>query len=305
EAPSSKRQSVAAICLTTATHKPPQPADVLPAADCALCSSLAEAPLTLRSAFYFTSGSPPSAMARMTAVAVLLLVLLAALLLAAAIALVTIIMPFHRDASHATTSEDLPHDIDQQQDSQQFLLPSPSASPANATPAVAYGPLTHAYAKSQALNVTSHGLHTLLLAFMLYAAITTLGTLLWWMDMTRTHVKAWVCQERLAVMTVLMELLSASKCLVFTDPHSTNALCHLLVDSKASTPYPPHLCLSPSPGPQQQRPLLPPPPLEHSLQHRSSLPASLDLKPQTLFLIKSLTFSLASAAAATAASSTS
>ncbi|CAI5496034.1 unnamed protein product, partial [Closterium sp. Naga37s-1] len=159
------------------------------------------------------SKSAVSAMARMSAVAVLLLVLLVALL-AATIALVTMIVPFHRDASHAITTEDVPHDIDQQQASQQFPLPSPSESPANATAAVAYGPLTHAYAESPALNVTSHGLHTLLLAFMLYAAITTLGTLLWWMDVTHTHVKAWMHQQGLAVMNRWLKLKSASKCFV-------------------------------------------------------------------------------------------
>ncbi|CAI5987441.1 unnamed protein product [Closterium sp. NIES-64] len=155
-------------------------------------------------------GLAPSAMARMTAVAMLLPGLLLALL-AAAIA--SIAVP--------------PRDTDSEEGNNPLMLPSASLPHGNATVMcgnATCGPdsrpnaanaITASLQHAHALDVPIHSLHALspgaIHLLVLYSALATLGSLLWGMGVTHTQVRAWVHQQGLAVTAGLMKLKSASK----------------------------------------------------------------------------------------------
>ncbi|CAI5458042.1 unnamed protein product [Closterium sp. Yama58-4] len=172
-------------------------------------------------------GLAPSAMARMTAVAMLLPGLLAAVL--PAIPVIVSIMLRARDAWPFTTAKDVTRG--NQQVNHPFALPSASLAHPNATAMcqnAACGPPTpaHTIASSllhaHALNVPLHFLrslpsganHLLVLYSVISTLIASLMALLWGMGVTHTQVRAWVHQRGLAVTDGLMKLKSATKCRV-------------------------------------------------------------------------------------------
>ncbi|CAI5523033.1 unnamed protein product [Closterium sp. Naga37s-1] len=140
----------------------------------------------------------PSAMARMTAVAMLLPGLLAGLAIGAAIAAVTIIsiMPLDKNA----------------------CCRAPVADDANAT-AMCQNGTCRPHTPAHSIAASPQHAHALnspggVYLLVLYSAIATLMALLWGMGVTHTQVRAWVHQHGLAVAAGLMKLKSASKGLV-------------------------------------------------------------------------------------------
>ncbi|CAI5460726.1 unnamed protein product [Closterium sp. Yama58-4] len=141
-------------------------------------------------------GVDPSAMARMTAVAMQLPGLLMVFLLGAAISAIAIISftALDRDA-RAPVAED------------------------NATclPPVQAHAIAASAQQAHAINLPFHTLLPMLVLYsVISTAIATLMALLWGMGVTHTQVRAWVHQQGLAVTAGLMKLKTASKCLL---PH--------------------------------------------------------------------------------------
>ncbi|CAI5988958.1 unnamed protein product [Closterium sp. NIES-64] len=135
-------------------------------------------------------GLAPSAMVRMTAVAMGLPGLLVGLALGAAIAAISM-MPLGRV------------DTNSQQFKHPPMLLSASPPHANATATGGHLSLQHDHAPNPPLQ-TSKTLVPLLM--MLYVATATLMALMWGMGVTHTQVRAWVHQQGLAVTAGLMYL---------------------------------------------------------------------------------------------------